>query len=412
MNIFRKRSVLAIIIVVANVFGNIAFGQNQLVGFVSYAGNEEWPLADVNAHLYDLNDSLISSSVTNTAGYYQFNNIPNGEFLIKYDTESDVGEVGIEDAYTLMSYLSGNTEFTEFQLAIADVDDNDIINWKDFKFVLVNYLLRNEPFPAGEWQFEEHLVNFSSREAGDTIKDSGGKTGKNNPPEGSGRDISIINSNYVAIQLKDKLQFTVESDYEGTIGGFNLQLEYPANMISISAIEGIDENIQFNLDEENGFIDIVWVNEGVENNFYSKKGLVTLTLEPVEKNIIYEGMIELLPGSSLLDIQGEKLEDVSINLPMLKQSKDNDFAFSTYPNPVSNSMNINISVPISDYAELLIYNVQGVIVEKHENMSLKTGEQSFAVNTQNYKPGHYFYVIKFANGLLEPIQGRFYRSPK
>ena len=168
----KNKGFVAIIVALSFLFINETHAQNQVVGTVNYGDDENAPISSVQMELYDLYDSLIMTSNTDTYGYYEFTNIPDGEYLLKSTTDIDPSIIDLTDAYFIMLHLLGMYDLTESQYAAADVNNSESVDWGDYILIVVNYLLNGESFPAGDWQFEEHYISFSNRAQSDTVKSS------------------------------------------------------------------------------------------------------------------------------------------------------------------------------------------------------------------------------------------------
>jgi hypothetical protein len=408
-----KKGLFAIVIVFSMLFGQQAISQNQIVGQITYGGNSEFPLSNVNVELYDLQNTLIESATTNSDGYYNFDDVLSGEYYVKSSSnDEETGVVDINDAYYIMLYMLGAYELSESQYEAADVDENGIVNWSDYIQIVVNYLLYDEPFPAGEWQFEDQYVNLLARDSEDTLPTWGCRSGDVFIDwQTSGRSDNTIFSSYKPVQLQnEEIQVAIESSYNENIGGYDLELDYPADLINILAIDGPDENLNYTIDENNGRLHLIWINENPQSDSFNLNELVTLTIEAKTQNINAEGLLILLPESTLLNSEGMKLEDAELTLPLLKQSQVFEFEVSSYPNPVIDQLNINLTLPEANRAELMVFDLQGRLIEKRQNIMLTEGEQLVSISTQQYMPGHYLYVFKMLGSSQETIQGRFYRS--
>lgn len=412
MKNISKKGLFAIVLFLSIILGQQAISQNQIVGQISYGGDSDYPLSNVNVELYDLQNTLVESTTTNTDGYYNFNDVLSGEYIIKPSSNEEEGVVDINDAYYIMLYMLGYYELSDVQYEAADVDNSSVVNWNDYILIVVNYLLYDEPFPAGEWQFEDQYVNLLSRDSEDTLPTWGCRSGDVFIDwQTSGRSDNTIFSNYKPVQLQnEEIQFVIESSYNDNIGGFDLDLQYPADLINILSIDGPDKNLNYTIEEREGRLHLIWLNENPDANSYDGSELITLTVEPKTQNINAEDLITLSPESTLLNDKGEKVEDVEITLPQFKQSQIFEFEVTTYPNPVVDQLNINLTMPEAEQAEMMIFDLQGRLVEKQENIMLTEGNQIVSISTQQYMPGHYLYVFKMLGSTQETIQGRFYRS--
>jgi len=414
MNKLINKGLVTIIVLIAVLFASNAFAQNQVVGSVNYGNEEDAPLSNVQLGLYDEYDSLIMTSNTDLYGFYEFTDVPNGEYYLRSTTDQAPGEIDLSDAYFIMLHLFGMYDFTDVQFAAADVNNSNSVNWVDYIIIVINYLLEGEPFPAGEWQFDEHYINFSSRAESDTVMVWGVGTGDVVIVwEPSGRSFgSLYSADYPVVTETNKFQIEVRSDYNKLIGGYNLNLGYPSDMINIVDIQGPDDNLKYHLNMESGLIKVIWLNENLQKNS-SVHGdvLLTLTVESKKTNL-EQGIFTLLPGGLILDQDGANIEDVEISLPLIKNAAIVDWNVTAYPNPVVDQLNFNFSMPQVTTADLFVYDSQGRMINEHNNISLAKGVQQFTLNTQTYKPGHYYYVITFGNDLQKRVHGRFYRSSK
>jgi len=406
-----KKGLFAIVVIFLVLIGNQAISQNQIVGQIAYGGDQEFPLSNVDVELYDLQNTLVLSTLTNGSGFYTFNNVPSGEYYVRALSNNEGDDViDLDDAYFIMLYLYGMNELDEIQFQAADVDNSGTVNWSDYMLIVVNYLLYEEPLPAGTWQFEEEYVNLTARSSEDTIVKWGIMEGDVFVDwETSGRSNTDVIGDYTPVQLKnEQIEVFVESDYNENIGGFDLNFQYPTNLISVIDIEGPDDKLNYSIDENTGELHVIWINEN--DQYVNENQLIKLTVEPRNQNINAEGLLTLLPGSLLLNEKGVKLEDAEITLPQFKQTQLFEFEVSTYPNPVVNQLNIDLTMPEANTAELMVFDLQGRLIERQENINLTEGNQLIAIDAQQYMPGHYLYVFKMLEGTQETIQGRFYRS--
>ena len=189
-------------------------------------------------------------------------------------------------------------------------------------------------------------------------------------------------------------------------------LAFPANLIEVLDVKGPDDNLNYNIDNDEGIIKLSWLNElnGL-NSFTEGDQLVTLTVQ-IKSNNYNEATFSLMPGTMVLDNLGEKVEILDIGLPVLMKDKEVDFEFqaNTYPNPVVDKINFSLTLPNANYGSLYIYDLSGRLVNKMENLSLTEGPQVLTVNTQSFMAGHYFYVLELSGGSTHEVKGRFFKS--
>ncbi len=77
---------MLLILAVTVLGGMSVVGQNQFTGIINYHGNPELPMLGVDVELFDMQNNLISSAVTDEYGLFTIDNIPDGEYLVKPST--------------------------------------------------------------------------------------------------------------------------------------------------------------------------------------------------------------------------------------------------------------------------------------------------------------------------------------
>ena len=420
MKIFRSRGKIMLTIVLSLMIGSAGFSQQQLTGVVTYAGNEEMPMSDMTVGLYSLQDSLILSTDTDSLGIYFFDSIPSGQYILRSTTTQEATGINIDDAYILLMHLLGLYEFNDMQYEVADVDNTSTVTWNDYIIVLINYLLYNEPFPAGEWKSEEHFLDYSARdseEEQDTVDMwTNGTSDFNHIPGSGGRTIDFLSSSYSEVEVSgEEFVLNIGTSYSEQINGFNLNLIFPVKKFEVTGVEGPDENIGYSINNETGELKMVWINEMNNlNNTTGGEKLVRLFIKPKQEDVSGESFY-LSEKGMVLDVNGKRIENIVIDLPYLKHSrtvKEYKLTAKTYPNPFVDQMRLEIQVNTDDKATISFFDLQGRLVNYLENIPLTKGINSIDINSQKFMPGHYFYTIEFDNNIHERIHGRCYRSSK
>ncbi len=420
MKISRSRGKIMLTIVLSLMIGSAGFSQQQLTGVVTYAGNEEMPMSDVTVGIYNLQDSLILSTDTDTLGIYYFDSIPSGQYVLRSTTKQEVTGVNIDDAYILLMHLLGLYEFNDIQYEVADVDNTSTVTWNDYIAVLINYLLYDEPFPAGEWKSEEHFLDYSARdseEEQDTLDMWSAQTGElKDISSSSGRTIDFFSSSHSEVEVSgEEFVLNIGTSYPEQINGFKLNLIFPVKKFEVTGVEGPDENIGYTINNETGELKMVWINEMNNlNNTTGGEKLVRLSIKTKQEDISGESFY-LSEKGMVLDVNGKRIENIEIDLPYLKHSglvKEYKLTAKTYPNPFVDQMRLEIQVKKDDHATISFFDLQGRLVNYLENISLTKGINSIDINSQKFMPGHYFYTIEFGDNIHERIHGRCYRSSK
>lgn len=411
LKIMKKTGVFSIIILL--IFGvNInLIAQYQLTGSVNYNSNDTLPIPQVTLGLYDMSDDLVVSTVTDDDGVYFFDSIPSGAYYLRSTTNLDPDLVDLQDAHMVLMYLLNWIDFDDIQYEAADINNSGTVTWSDYFYIVINYMLYGQPFPAGDWQFEEAYVDFTSREnPPDTTKLWGISEGDvEGIWEPSGRDLNIFDFSHYPVQVaSNEMQLEIKSNVSTEIAGFNINLAYPKDQINVLDVSGPDNNLKYVIDEENGIIKAIWLDENASRRVSGDK-LITLTVEAKDSNFEI-GSFEPLPGSLIMDTKGGEIENVEIQFPMLEKTMEFEIEVSTYPNPVQNELHVKLNLNENTSASIVIFDANGKLISTTDNIALNKGEQLFTVDTQSLNPGFYFYVVELNGATHFKTTGRIVKS--
>ncbi len=391
------------------------FAQNEIVGTVNYHDDPNSPVPEVVIDLFDMNNNLMQSTTTNDYGEYAFDSIPNGSYYLVSSTSLTPGQVTLQDAFLIMMHLFGIYDFTDYEFAAADVNGSGTITWSDYFIVLINYILQGQPFPVGDWQFESVQIDFYSRTLGTTdtatvwATGSGDLEGMWNP---TGRSLPLISSTVsesIALST-ETTELEISSNYSELISGFNLNIKYPSELMTITDIVGPDGNLSYAID--NGVLKIVWMDES-ENTGSHIYGDHLCTILVNQKNSVtnHQEMMSTDDLGMVLDNNGMAVEGVEIKLPQIKTSEFNTANGAiAYPNPVTNQLNINVVSSLDDSGILAIYDLSGKKVHQ-SNLYLNAGNAKvISLETNFLSPGTYTFQIRSNNSNNTIASGRFFKS--
>lgn len=388
--------------------------QNQISGVVTYHQDTLNLLPDVTLELFDTGDNLVATTMSNNIGEFDFSNIPSGEYFLRSSTMIDVGDINLIDASLVLQHLNGTYTLNDHEFLAADVNGSGNVTNGDYMILTNSYLLQGNPFPAGEWQFEEVYIDLTSRGDYENVVVWGTATGD---VEGvwmpAGRNLDILPEeiqNATAVN-EQEIELEIGSSYSDLISGFNLNLTYPVNLIEITDVSGPDENFYFNLNENTGVLKVIWLDENDKpgNKFFGET-LFRVKVKQIQNSTrIEEGVFSLLEGGMVLDSRSDQINNIGINLPKVTTTSTKlEFELTGYPNPVANNLNLKITSPTNNYANIYIYDLVGRLVKETINTSIYKGTQLINLNTESLPSGHYLYKVDLQG--IENISGRFYKT--
>ncbi len=412
----KKLKFLSVIIVGFLIIGSQLFAQNNLTGTYLYQGNPSVPLPDIQVELFDTNDDLVASDVTDDEGNYSFEGIPNGEFYIASTTDMSSVGVTLADAFKVLFYLFGWYDFSDMEFEVADVDNSYSVTWSDYGSIMF-YIIFNQPFSGGDWEFENVTVDFTARDVGDTVSIWGSSHGDvEGEWEPIGRDIALLPSSYYSVQhqaIGTSAEYVIETEYEGSINGYNLNLAYASNEISIVKLSGPDENFIYSIDDKNGVIKLAWLNENKEASKVNGNHLFTIEIVRLTELAQSSGeeVLYLLPGGVLINSENNKLSETEIKLPFLQNNQMVEVDVEIFPNPSVDYLNFNIQTSKQAIANLSVYDLNGRLITYIDNIDLRDGEKIITIDVVDFLPGNYVYSLS-VNGEegIKMLKGHFVKS--
>ncbi len=116
------------------------------------------PLCGVNIQLKDQNKSIITSTLTDSSGYYEFNDLYNGTYFLEEQINIPWGGVNTLDALRVVFHFIGTTPLVGFNLESADVNADGVVNTMDALNIQQRFVGMITSFPAGDWLFERDTL--------------------------------------------------------------------------------------------------------------------------------------------------------------------------------------------------------------------------------------------------------------
>lgn len=376
------------------------YSQNTISGVVSYHNDPDRPLEDVVVKIYDESGTFIDSCVTDSTGTYIFTNLDCGTYSLNSYTEQDPGGIDLFDSYLIFFYIIGRTELDPIQYLAADTDADGYVDWADYWSIVIGWLIHGYPFPAGEWIFEDVIIDLSAK---DPDGDQGGSS--TGDPDGSfqpgTKPIQRINLEYnneYVTSTGQQIDIPVFYDWPHPLGGMAISIEFPENLIYIEDIES--EMQGFNYAVKNGCINLTWQDTEFKDMTFNDKPL--FTIKAVTSNhFINESEITFDVNSKthFIDSKGYKIEEVSLRLPKYKSNGLSIFTGNVYPNPVNSVAHIKYAIEEDSKINIKLLNSSGQLIDELYNCIKPAGIYNYHFNVDNLEleSGLYFCVISIEN---------------
>jgi hypothetical protein len=183
------------------------------------------------------------------------------------------------------------------------------------------------------------------------------------------------------------------------------------DMIRITDVNGPDETFEYRIDQDNGILSFIWVDQEVGTyNEKDNNAIASITFETIENQHTH-GQFSLLPNGSFIGHDGGALGEVQLTLPELVRDVESIKVVTAYPNPAINHFTISIDSELHQTAELLVYDINGRLIDS-QSLLLSEGINGLVLDTEEYMPGHYIYVIDFGDPSATSFVGRMYKSSR
>lgn len=360
-------------------------------------------MTGVKVDLYNTNNEFIATTYTDDQGYFNFDELNIGEsYIAKFSYDAENPYVDLEDAFAILSYLAGLTEFDENQILAADVDGSGNILWTDFTNVLINFYLQLDEFPIGNWILPDWHFTLDGDKAtgGPAGAISTGNVADDDEPD---KSVYYVQADYNEVQSfsgLNTIKVPVYLNQNEEISGFALIADYDDELFEVVDIESPLKDLEYHVNKNE--IRLAWTSlERYVNNTNQAIAYVHLRQISFSENEIIE-KLEILNESHVLDSKGSKIPYIGFTSNEFKTAalpKTNAIA---YPNPCKDFFYIQVD-DVVENAEIILYNALGQIVEQR-TVNI---DQQIEISTAGMKKGIYYYHINYqSKSITGPISIR------
>ncbi len=387
-NLFYALSFIATIVVAGNLNA-----QNQIDGYVLYHNNVNVPIPEVNVGLYTLNGVFITSSETDDDGYFAFNNVADGSYRLRSATSLDPGGVDMYDAYLILLYILKLYNFTPIQFLAADVNGNGVVNLVDYVYIVVYYFIYGQPFPAGDWVFEEVIVNTASREGNGTV--AGSSTGDvQGVWQPTGRDIideSLLEyDDLLTLMPNETSSFYIRSHSLMSLAAYGLVFDINESAIDVLSVEPYGTNAEYAVID--GQIRIGWVNESIGELSSFDGNLARVTIRARE-GAAGNASVMLNNESHIIDGSGEKVGYFELTAPAIKVQPVEQSSLLVYPSPAIDQATIEFVSESTGKARIKIVSLSGQVINSFESI-VREGTNKIGLPVNNFATGNYQVIVE------------------
>ncbi len=379
-------------------------GAPTISGVVTYNNAYNTQLNGVNVDLRDMYGVVIASATTHFDftkgnGYFEFFNIPDGNYTLGVSTAIPFGGVNATDALAIKLHAIAQPGFVlaGLPLTVADVNVSGTVNATDALYVIYRTINYITDFPAGNWAFDNvPLTVAGSAITADFMGECYGDVNKSYIPTGlkSSLDYQLLVDGVKYIEPESEFDLPINIDNELTMGAMTLNVSYAKDLVELVDVTVPDnDNMLYTVD--NGNIRIAWAstNPLVLN---PEDVVVTLRFKTLGEIASADQLVTLSGGSEFADEYAGILSGVTLKTTGIETSTGSaGYALSTnYPNPFTKYTDIEYTIPEPGQVKVNVYDILGNMIITLEDGNKEAGSHKvrFFVNGNN--PGVYFYELK------------------
>lgn len=368
--------------------------------YVVYGENIQFPMPGIVANLYDANGEYVATSVTDEDGVFEFDNLNAGEaYSVHFITDLEPFGVDLADAYLLLNHLNGKAELSELQLSAADVNGDSKINYSDFAFIISQWYLRGENFPAGDWVFP--VWTFTT----DAFKSTTGESGPDGP-------ITIVSQSDISNDLPPVIKdarTVVNKVKEFTYTDNQYEISLPLSFVNSQKIYGLGLEMAFNnldveiVDVYSSFDNSEYIIEGnsfklswvsdMGESFVADQHFLELRVRFNSYDDI-EAVLGVLADAQFIGEDGSLLKDVQLNMPRFKKSILEVSIGNPFPNPGNSEVNFTLNQPYTESVQIEVYNLAGQLVKQ---INAYPKNSKITISTSDLPNGSYLCSLNIDN---------------
>ncbi|MDY0104821.1 MAG: T9SS type A sorting domain-containing protein [Lentimicrobium sp.] len=374
---------------------NLTHAQTTVSGIASYGKNGGEPLVGITLLLYDVENVLVATTQSNNAGYYEFVDLPQGEYSLTGSSDLPPGEINIIDALTVAEHIEGIKLLDGIALLAADVDGDSAITWADYDYILTDHLVYGYPFPVGDWVFEQ--IEFTIDQA-----------------SGSSMVHEVIGSSTADVKDKNKVGELKSSTIGSLLSLRKKSFNDQEFIFSINAIDSFEmAGFLIGCKIQTDYFEIIEISCNIHHFGYgifkdrivfsaTTKGEKPRILQPgdalVQIKLKAKTQIEITENNSFVLTDNSHFVNgnyalfsphISVSSHSISSRADNDALLSVYPNPVKSQLNIEYFLKEEAPVTLSLFSSDGRFYHTLVDQEQMAGSHSLVFNRNGLPQGMY-----------------------
>ncbi len=376
---------------------------DNIDGNVLYQGDALRPISNVIVVLQNVDNNTIETYTTLGDGFFQFNNVPNGNYTLSGSTTLNSGGITFLDPTLVFLHIIGFYEFTPLQKMASDVDGNGSVTWTDYNLIIAN-ILNGTPFPVGAWKFE--TLSFTISNLKDGVPHGLGGTSSGDvggtfvPTVNNTPAIPLAQEGTLKVTAGEPFTTRILTHNELSITGAGIIINYPEELLQIESVEFKGADYDYTI--VGGQIRLVWGNPNTTPVNFSD-GETFITIRGVTTSAFTQGMtanISLSGNTSLINESNKEISDLKFASPAITYGNP-ELRLSNYPNPFTSSTKLSIYTPQEGNTSIDVYSTSGQLVKTISAGLLTAGSHEITLDATMMAKGYYICKIRIQAGSSE-----------
>jgi hypothetical protein len=371
-------------------------GGYSLSGTISYDNALGSGLANTTVHLKQGN-VVVAEAMTNSAGFYQFNNPVPGTYTLHIMTTKPWGSVNAADALLCQKHFVEITLLEDLKLIAGDVNLSAYVNSTDALAIQKRFVGLQSSFPSGDWYFESPVVDVTASDMVSNAKGiCFGDVNGSYDPNGTKMEpvLFVENTGVQTISGGQVVTLPVRVKEAVNCAAISLIMTYPADAIELLGVVAAYDNQSMVYNVTGNELRIAWYTLAPKM-LNAEETLFSMNLKLKNENNPQTDLnfVVNTDESSLADFNGQTMVNKTLLIPSLVNNGQGFSLSQNVPNPFGDVTSISYAIPVDGKVKLEVLDVVGQQVALLVDEAQGTGSYTYTMPGNALPSGVYFYKM-------------------
>jgi hypothetical protein len=342
--------------------------------------------------VFNTQDSLIATSLTDVDGFYYFNTLEPGTYRLKAETQLQWKGGNATDALIINLATVGSYSLSDFRSGAADVNLSETINATDGLLIKKRTIAAIDTFPSGDWYFDgpEFVLNSNLYLPLRAI--CYGDVNASYQPSGakSNSTVELTCSSVKDILPGERTEISISTIDLLEAGAMTLVIDYPEDKIRFVRVV-------------NGWMGLLYEDDS-EQLRLAWSSTESMQLSPADELLRLEFVVlpdakgdislSISNESEFADSQAKILSGIQLTYPSMQVNDAMHLMLEqNFPNPFSSSSLLSYTIPHEGLVTIKLVNTLGQEVTSVCNQQMKAGRYSHTLLRGNLSSGIYQCIL-------------------